>query len=110
MSKKGYVQFREQIERRRVSKIMEGEGTMQETYDKMVTEVMRIAKACQTKLKHKKEKTPTRQLMRIKRRLKKEDQEKNKIRIKLINKHIMNRRRNQYKEKIERKSKEQSNS
>ena len=102
MTKRGYEKFREQMERRKVAKIMEGEGTVKEVYDKMVKEIMEIKKKCQTKMKHKKEKTPIRQLMRIKRRLKKGDQENNKIRIKMINKHIMNKKRNQYKEKIER--------
>ena len=83
MTKGGYVRFRELMERGRVSKI-EGEGTMQETYDKMVTEVMGKtckAKTCQTKLKHKKEKTPIRQLMRkkkIKERGAGKEQDKNK--------------------------------
>ena len=95
MTKRGYEKFREQMERRRVAKIMEGEGTVKEVYDKMVKEIMEIKKKCQTKMKHKKEKTPIRQLMRIKRRLKKGDQENNKIRIKMINKHIMNKKRNQ---------------
>ena len=77
--------------REKILKFLLGEGTIQAKYKRWTDTVMKIKKKMEVTIRKKKNSSNVRQLMRIKRKVKKtEENKRRKLRIHLINEHIRN--------------------
>ena len=104
MTKKSYSEYRRKINEQKISRIIQETEDLQEGYDKWEKRVMKIKKECEQRIKPKKHTSTIRQLMRIKRRIKKSASTHRETRIKMMNKHIQNEKEQKFANKIKKDS------
>ena len=102
MGKKGISKFQRIISEGKVSKLLQGEGSLQERYNRWIERIEKAVQESKTKVKKKKEQcSRVRVLMRARRKIKKLKPTKvTKTRKKLIGIHITEERQQRYSRKI----------